>query len=48
MIEDNYVPIYEKELPGPKPEPKPREEEGIEEVFDPHPKWKYDSKFYEK
>lgn len=29
MIEENYVPIYEKELPGPKPDPKPREEEGI-------------------
>lgn len=40
------VPIYERELPGPKPNPPPREEEGIEEVKDPHPKRKHNSKFY--
>ena len=36
MVSNNYTPIYMKELPGPKPNPPPREEEGLEEVRNPH------------
>ena len=48
MISEHYVPLHEKELPTKWPEPAPRKEPGIEELRDPHPKRKFDSKFYEK
>lgn len=37
-----------KELPGRKESPPPKEEEGLDEVYDPHPKRKHDPAFYEK
>ena len=46
MLNEDHVPIYEKELPGPKEEPQPKQEEGLDEVYDPHPKRKFNAKFY--
>lgn len=44
----NHVSIFERELPKRKQTPPPKEEEGLEEVYDPHPKRKHNEKFYEE
>ena len=44
----NRVPVYDRDLPGKKPSPPPRKEEGLEEMRNPHPKRKPNEKFYEE
>ena len=44
----NHVPVYKKELPKRKQTPPPKQEEGLEEIIDPHPKRKHDPNFYNK
>ena len=48
MIQETYIPLHEKELPTKWREAAPRIEEGLDEIKNPHPKRKFDEKFYEK